>query len=146
MIPAIAGDATEVPPTACAEASVALLKVQGVLCESQMTYAVFNAPLDAKRERSGTSRLPSAGTPVPVCQDGLAYPPAQLATVLEVGVVQALLPPVPPTALTRKSRLLSPGSVRISSQTPSSSRPPPIAPISVSTSKLAHVPFHGTSG
>ncbi len=51
--------------------------------------------IDANRDKSGTSRLPSAGTPVPVCHEGLGYPPAQLELVSPVGFVQLLTPPLP---------------------------------------------------
>ena len=43
------------------------------------------------------SRLPSAGTPFPDCQEGFAYPPAQVDGVVPPGVVQLLTPPDPPT-------------------------------------------------
>src|SRR5207245_6631216 len=52
----------------------------------------FN-PSAAKSDRSGTSRTESIGTPVPVCQAGLAYPPRQKPP--NVKEAQLLGPPPP---------------------------------------------------
>src|SRR5579859_3278786 len=49
---------------------------------------------------SGKSRTPSAGTPVPDCQEGLAWPAVQeekVPSAASVPVAQLLAPPLPPT-------------------------------------------------
>src|SRR5450432_3729548 len=107
MMPAIADEETEVPPTAFISTSSPLLGLQGAVSESQMTYADNNVPPDAKRETSGTSRLLSVGTPMPVCHDGLAYPPEQVAGAVPPGVEHVLMPPVLPTTPIRSRSTLS---------------------------------------
>src|SRR5579863_3748906 len=126
MMPAMAGEATEVPPTPCITASSGIEYVQGVVCESHMIYADPSTPLAAKREMSGTSRLLSAGTPVPVCQAGFAYPPEQVDGSVPPGVVHALTPPPPPVTLIR---LRSIPSFRSVWQVCSSSRPSAVPPM-----------------
>ena len=109
MIPAIAGDAAEVPPISPTEGSAAaLVEVTHVpQSETQIRYALLRKPLPAKNETSGISRFPSLGIPViPVCQLGLLYPLAeQVPIVVDVEelVVQLLAPPPAPTVFTRLS-------------------------------------------
>jgi hypothetical protein len=58
MIPANAGDDADVPPIRYRD-----------------PFSTIKNPscVDAAREMSGTSLLPSAGTPGPLCHDGFAY-------------------------------------------------------------------------
>src|SRR5205823_14924576 len=54
-------------------------------------------------DTSGKSRLPSLGTPGPVCQDGLGYPPEQVPSCW-LFVVQLLAPPPAPIVNTSPKR------------------------------------------
>src|SRR5215831_7299105 len=110
MMPAIAGDAAEVPPISPTVGSFAGngVPMHAPQSETQIRYALKKKPFPAKSETSGMSRFPSLGIPeTPVCQLGFAYPPEQLVgsgfTVMRVVllVVQLLAPPPPPTEFTR---------------------------------------------
>src|SRR5262249_42176975 len=58
--------------------------------------------MPANREISGRSRAPSWGTPGPVCQAGLAYPPKHAPALLDEA---QLLGPPPPASMSTPSLL-----------------------------------------
>src|SRR6185503_12898342 len=113
MIPAIAGEAAEVPPirfTVLPEVSVGSEVAvaderHGPQSVTHMKYALPRKPFPAKKETSGRSRFPSAGIPeTPVCHDGLLYPLAvqvPIVVVVLLFVVQLLFPPPAPTESTK---------------------------------------------
>src|SRR5450432_88462 len=92
MIPANAGEATEVPPYPCRSSRLQI----PVTSDRQMTYKLPTKPLLANRETSGRSRTLSFGTPAPLCHVGLAYPCVQVPTCWPF-TTQLLFPPLPPT-------------------------------------------------
>src|SRR5580704_279090 len=100
-MPANAGAAAEVPPIGrkpkVFPGSVVQSSLEPVLSTSsvQIAHKAASAPFPDISEMSGTSRKVSLGTPVPRCQDGLAYPLAQVPVL--VLVEQLLMPPLPAT-------------------------------------------------
>src|SRR5713226_7434373 len=78
MIAAKAGEETEVPPIPESPKKGAFGSHVAPKSISQSATDAPRNPGLANNETSGRSRFPSAGTPSPLCQDGLAYPPWQL--------------------------------------------------------------------
>ncbi len=75
MMPAKEGAATEVPPTPVICTVPPLETGWQSPSTAQIGVKLALEPLAAKSETSGRSRAPSAGTPAPVCQEGLGYGP-----------------------------------------------------------------------
>src|SRR5580658_4768668 len=102
-MPAIAGEAKDVPPPPSSTAS--FWAVQGAPnwfgSDMHSTRKLPHTPFAAKSERSGWSRKPSLGIPgTPVCQTGLGLPrqvPLTTPGMDGFPVKQVLGPPLPLT-------------------------------------------------
>src|SRR5208282_2544264 len=102
-IPAIAGEAKDVPPPPSSSAS--FLAVQGAppsfSSDMHSTRKLPHTPSAANSERSGWSRKPSFGMPgTPVCHEGLGLPwhvPLTTPRIDGFPVKQVLGPPLPLT-------------------------------------------------
>src|SRR5580658_2401044 len=78
MMPAKAGEEAEVPPTPVICTRLLPEGDWQSPSVAQVGMKLKLPPLAAKSETSGRSRTPSVGTPVPVCHEGLGYPPPQV--------------------------------------------------------------------
>src|ERR1700690_3568072 len=102
-MPAIAGEANDVPPPPSYNASFCALQGAPYWLGSDMhsTRKLPHTPSAAKSERSGWSRKPSFGIPgTPVCHDGLGLPcqvPLPPPGIDGFPVKQVLGPPLPLT-------------------------------------------------
>src|SRR5579872_2694989 len=74
IMPAKTGADAEVPPTIELFWTAFAMPLAQLPPEQKMYPSWF---ADAEIEISGTSRTPSAGTPVPTCHDGFGNPPVQ---------------------------------------------------------------------
>src|SRR5271163_1128467 len=102
-MPAIAGEAKDVPPPPSSSASFFAVHGAPPSFSSDMhsTRKLPQTPVAAKNERSGWSRSPSFGIPgTPVCQEGLGLPwqvPLTTPGIEGTPVKQVLGPPLPLT-------------------------------------------------
>src|SRR5208283_2557412 len=95
-------------------------------------------PGAANRETSGRSRVPSLGTPGPLCHIGFWYPPPQVENRSFVEVMQLLAPPLPPTGARNPGQYLLNVSLHCCSAV--------VSPVKVKSSLFVQVSFHVDSG
>src|SRR5580765_2706075 len=94
MMPAIAGVDAEVPERTSAFVRI-VWPLDSVVSQKPPTQTMYPSCPAAASARSGMSRTPSFGTPIPACHEGFGVPCTQVMKSPEIVEVLQLLGPPP---------------------------------------------------